>query len=117
MATKKAHRNRSGNPAIRAASSSRIGQASPVDYFDEPLPGISPPVIGTPRGSVRAALAARVMRLSELENAAHGVEQAQLTLSRAVADARDAGLSWADIGDALGLDRETARRRWTPPAT
>lgn len=94
-----------------------MGQAAPVDYIDEPLPGIAPPVIGTPRGSVRAALAARVMRLSDLENAAHAVEAAQVTLSLAVADARDAGLSWADIGDALGLDRETVRRRWTPPVT
>lgn len=88
-------------------------QTRPVEYIDEPLPGIAPPVIGTPRGSVRQSLAARLVHLEQLESRARAVEDAQILLSGAVADARDAGISWADIGDALGLDRETARRRWT----
>jgi hypothetical protein len=84
-----------------------------MDYVNDPLPGIAPPVLGTPRGSVRQSLAARLVHLEELEAAAARVEDAQLVLSNAVVSARQAGLSWAEVGDALGLDRETARRRWS----
>lgn len=116
MATKRA-RKRPQNPqnrgTVRQTSSTPVRDPEPVNYTDEPLPGLAPPVIGTPRGAVRVALAQRVMRLSDLENAAVAVEAAQLVLSEAVCSAREAGLSWADIGDALGLDRETARRRWS----
>lgn len=88
-------------------------QTRAVDYSDEPLPGLAPPVIGTPRGSVRETLAARLAHLEQLEAGARQVEESQLTLSLAVSAARADGVSWADIGDALGLDRETARRRWS----
>jgi hypothetical protein len=44
--------------------------------------------------------------------AAVGVGAASRRLDQAVEDGREAGLSWADVGRAVGITRQAARERW-----
>jgi hypothetical protein len=118
MANQTRHKSRSGNPAIRAGargpSAARPVQNEPVTAYEKvPLPGILPPTLGVPRGKGREVLALRLAQLEALEAAARAIDDAQLALALQVASAREAGVSWHDIGDAVGLDRETVRRRFT----
>ena len=46
--------------------------------------------------------------LARLIDAADAANQ----LDRAACDARHAGASWAQIGDAVGLTRQAAHQRW-----
>ncbi|MET8799261.1 hypothetical protein ABZV91_22985 [Nocardia sp. NPDC004568] len=50
--------------------------------------------------------------LHEVGLAADAVSDAQRTLSQAVRAARDAGASWAGIGRAVGISRQSAHERW-----
>jgi hypothetical protein len=50
--------------------------------------------------------------LNELHDAAEAVAQATRTLYETVWRMRDAGASWADIGRAVGMTRQSARERW-----
>lgn len=51
--------------------------------------------------------------LSELEAAARAVERAQERLDRGVRAARKAGVSWAGVGSAVGVTRQSAHTRWS----
>lgn len=60
--------------------------------------------------------------LTEVEAAAAAASQARLRLDAAAALARHSGASWADIGRAAGMARQSAQERWrsadgAPPAT
>lgn len=48
----------------------------------------------------------------ELEAAARALEQAQERLTRRVLEARTAGVSWAQIGLAVRMTRQSAHERW-----
>jgi len=50
--------------------------------------------------------------LTEVEAAAAALSQAKLRLDAAVALARNSGTSWADIGRAAGMTRQSAQERW-----
>lgn len=50
--------------------------------------------------------------LSKLSAASTELRQAEHALDTAVAGAREAGLSWAQIGAALGISRQSAHERW-----
>jgi hypothetical protein len=50
--------------------------------------------------------------LAELIAAAAGLAGAQERLGRALAGARSAGASWAQVGDALGISRQAAQQRY-----
>lgn len=52
------------------------------------------------------------VELGRLIDAAHAAAQAERQLAYAAHAARDAGASWAQIGDALGLTRQAAQQRW-----
>lgn len=52
------------------------------------------------------------MAAEELERAARDARRAQEALNDAVGTARAAGLSWADVGRAVGITRQSARERW-----
>ncbi len=59
--------------------------------------------------------------LTEVEAASAAVSQAKLRLDAAVALARNSDASWADIGRATGMTRQSAQERWRsadgpPPA-
>jgi hypothetical protein len=45
-------------------------------------------------------------------DAAHAADQAERQLGLAALAARQAGATWAQIGDALGLTRQAAQQRW-----
>jgi len=50
--------------------------------------------------------------LSGLSNASASLRQTENDLDAAVTSAREAGLSWAQIGSALGVSRQSAHERW-----
>lgn len=50
--------------------------------------------------------------LARLIDAAHTVAHAERELVVAARAARDAGASWTQIADALGLTRQAAQQRW-----
>jgi len=50
--------------------------------------------------------------LAEVEAAAAAASQAKLRLDAAVALARHSGISWANIGGAAGMTRQSAQERW-----
>jgi hypothetical protein len=67
------------------------------------------------RSSVGKGMAPRPVpgaELGRLINAAHAAADADAELAHAARAARDAGASWAQIGDALGLTRQAAQQRW-----
>ena len=53
--------------------------------------------------------------LAQLIVAAQVVADADHQLARAAHTAREAGASWLQIGDALGLTRQAAQQRWGRP--
>ena len=50
--------------------------------------------------------------LVRLSDAARRLADAAAALDEAASDARRAGASWAQIGDAAGLTRQAAQQRW-----
>jgi hypothetical protein len=50
--------------------------------------------------------------LSAITKASTSLRQAESELDAAVTNARAAGLSWAQIGAALGVSRQSAHERW-----
>ncbi len=50
--------------------------------------------------------------LRSLERSSADLRSAQRRLEDAVLAARDAGASWAQIGDAAGMSRQAAHERW-----
>lgn len=52
--------------------------------------------------------------ISELSAAVRAAEEAARRLERGVASARKAGVSWAHIGSALGISRQSAHEKWSP---
>ncbi|WP_066466164.1 hypothetical protein [Sanguibacter suarezii] len=48
----------------------------------------------------------------ELQRPAEAARRARAALDEALATARTAGLSWADVGRAVGATRQSARERW-----
>lgn len=53
-----------------------------------------------------------VLALDELGKAAREAGAARRRLDLAVVDARDSGASWADVGRATGMSRQSAHQRW-----
>jgi DNA-directed RNA polymerase specialized sigma24 family protein len=107
---------RSGNPQKRAASAAHLGgsvrHTEAVNFIDQPLPGMRAEEPKSDERSAARDLVRLVESIEALELAAGAVQSASQDLAEAVGSARLAGLSWASIGQALGLDRETARRRF-----
>ncbi|WP_380166401.1 hypothetical protein [Jannaschia sp. R86511] len=54
--------------------------------------------------------------LADVTAAAEAVSVARARLDGAVVMARHGGASWADIGRATGMTRQSAQERWRPPA-
>lgn len=83
-------------------------------FQDVPLPSMpaDPPV---PKLSRREAARVMAEHFEALERASDAVEAARDSLADVVSVARRAGFSWQDVGEALGIDRETARRRYGVP--
>ena len=50
--------------------------------------------------------------LADVRAAAGDVHKAEARLNEAVQRARAAGSSWADVGDAAGITRQSAHERW-----
>jgi len=77
-------------------------------------------VQGAAVGLWRSEHAFGIDALTELKAAAAAAAQAKLRLDAAVALARHSSASWADIGRAAGMARQSAQERWrgvdVPPA-
>ena len=56
--------------------------------------------------------AAQSWAVSELQDAARQVAQAQRRLDRGVGAARAAGVTWAGVAAAVGITRQSAHQRW-----
>ncbi|MGH9062129.1 MAG: hypothetical protein ACRDZY_21830 [Acidimicrobiales bacterium] len=54
-------------------------------------------------------------QLHQLITAARAVGDAERHVADAVRQAREAGASWAQIGDALDISRQAAQQRWSAP--
>ena len=54
----------------------------------------------------------RAERAQKILNAADRAKRAQRYLNNTVANARDAGMSWAEVGDLLGITRQAAQQRF-----
>lgn len=54
----------------------------------------------------------RVAVADDLARAARNAREAQRQLDRDVAEARQRGLSWSQIGDALGVSKQAAQQRY-----
>lgn len=80
-------------------------------FEDVPLPGTSGPDLDH-KLSRREAARVKAEHFDRLERAAEALERVREALALDVASARAEGLSWQDVGEALGIDRETARRRF-----
>lgn len=52
------------------------------------------------------------MAVAAVAEAAASVERAQALLEATVVLAREAGATWAQIGDAAGMSRQSAHERW-----
>lgn len=50
--------------------------------------------------------------VAAVAEAAAGLERAQALLEATVALAREAGATWAQIGEAAGMSRQAAHARW-----
>lgn len=50
--------------------------------------------------------------LAALARAAASVKRAESSLDASIITAREAGLSWAQIGVTLGMSRQSAHERW-----
>ena len=102
---------RSGNPGrrvVQAAESERRREAS-ADWRNNPRVETLAPVQDVLQavGTYRTDEA-----LGRLVRRAHEVEVAQSMLAAEVRRGRNLGLSWSEIGRALGLTGEGARRRY-----
>lgn len=53
------------------------------------------------------------LAVQSVQEAAANLHRDGVALDRAVAAARSAGASWADIGRAVGITRQSAQARWT----
>ncbi len=53
------------------------------------------------------------VELTRLMDAARAAAEAANQLDRAACDARHAGASWTQIGNAVGLTRQAAQQRWS----
>lgn len=70
------------------------------------------------RSAVGRTHAARKLpgaQLARLAEAADNLAQAEAALNDAANQARQAGASWAHIGDAAGISRQAAQQRWHQP--
>lgn len=92
---KKSGARRSGNPALRAPAPAVETVPLPLD--PEPLEVAAAPL------------------LDELADIYAEARQAQLDVQAAVDEAREAGHSWQEIADTVGLSRQTAHRRYARP--
>lgn len=63
-----------------------------------------------------AAHAIPATAVTEIEAAAKAVKTAQARLDRAVTRGRATALTWAVIGAAAGITRQTAHERWNKPS-
>lgn len=79
---------------------------------DVPYVADRPEVENAARELWRSEHAFAVDAIAELEAASEGAAQARLRLDAAVALARHSGASWADIGRAVGMARQSAQERW-----
>ncbi len=52
------------------------------------------------------------MVTTPIQDALDGIVVAEMRLKNAIADAREQGQSWAEIGTALGVTRQAAQQRW-----
>jgi hypothetical protein len=55
--------------------------------------------------------------LHQLIAAARALAHAEHHLTHTLRQARAAGASWTQIGDALGISRQAAQQRWSPTTT
>ena len=79
-----------------------------------PFLGVASPSVDV-EAAIRAewtAHAAPANAVVELEAAAEALEQAQERLNRKVRQARTSGVSWAKIGDAVQMTKQSAHERW-----
>lgn len=67
-------------------------------------------VVATP--VVASPLERQAVALLKLAKARRSYELAQRAVAQAVGEARDAGASWADVGDVLRMTRQGARQRF-----
>lgn len=79
---------------------------------DVPYVGERPEIGDAARELWRIEHAFAVDAITELEAASEASAQARLRLDAAAALARHSGASWADIGRATGMARQSAQERW-----
>ena len=96
------------SPSVESIRELRIFAADD----DVPYVGERPDVEENARELWRSEHAFAVDAIAELEAAAEGSVQARLRLDAAVALARHSGASWAAIGRATGMARQSAQERW-----
>ena len=84
-----------------------------------PLVAYGPIVLCAPcdkrRSAVGRSIAARPLpgtHLAHLERTAMTARHADSALTAAAVEARQAGASWAQIGQAVGITRQAAQQRW-----
>lgn len=96
------------SPTLESISELRIF----AEDGDVPYVGERPDVEEAARELWRSEHAFAVDAIAELEAAAEGSAQARLRLDAAAALARHSGASWAVIGRATGMARQSAQERW-----
>ena len=54
-----------------------------------------------------------IIDVTSVRDAAVGAQEARLELDNAVLHARSMGVSWAKVGAAVGISRQSAHNRWS----
>lgn len=77
-----------------------------------PLDDVSGYLVSTHR-STRLPSRSKFEVLGELAAVAREAEELRLRMDELVAEARGFGVSWQDIGDAVGITNQSAHQRWS----
>lgn len=96
--------------ASSADTAAHLVYADPGPEGDEPLE-VEEAIRGEWENHLEPSQSLDIVRIE-----AQAVNAAQARLTEAVRAAKTAGASWADIGSAVGVTRQSAHERWARPA-
>ena len=95
------------DPAVHDLAARKVFDPAPSIYGDVPAGFLEDAIYREWLGHLPSAA------LADVRAAAEDVRKAEARLDEAVRRARDGGDSWADIGDAAGMARQSAHERWS----
>jgi hypothetical protein len=97
---------RVADPAQHAPAGRRVFDPGPSVYGDVPSEAIEDAIYREWLGHLPST------SLTDVRDAAEDAHKAEARLTEAVQRARADGCSWADIGEAVGIARQSAHERW-----